>query len=154
MSTPRSTTGGGQGGFAGGIEVIPFAVLVFVLSTVLMANAWAVLDAKLAVEAAAREATRAYVESGASARAEAAGTAAARTAFESSGRNSSDLNIRHSATEYVRCASVHVEVSYLVRAVPIPIIQGFSRDITVVGRHREVIDPFAAGFGTENRCGF
>ena len=144
----------GQGGFAGGIEVIPFGVLVFVLGTLLMVNAWAVVDAKMAVEAAAREATRAYVESGDSARAEAASVAAARAAFESAGRSSARLRVRHTTGAYVRCASVEFEVSYVVRAVRIPIIHGLGHDITVVGRHREIIDPFAAGFGKENRCGF
>lgn len=143
-----------QGGFAGGIEVIPFAVLVFVLVTLLMVNAWAVLDAKLAVEAAAREATRAFVEAGDAARAETASGAAARAAFEASGRSPSGLQVRHTDAEYVRCASVEFEVTYVVRAVRMPIITGLGHDITVVGRHREVIDPFAAGFGPENRCGF
>ena len=153
MSAPHAVNDG-QGGFAGGIEVIPFAVLVFVLATVLMVNAWAVVDAKLAVEAAAREATRTYVETRAVAQAESASTEAARRAFESTGRSAVGLHIRHTATEHVRCSSVQFEVSYVVRAVRLPIIHGLSHDITVVGRHREIIDPFAAGFGTDNRCGF
>lgn len=144
----------GERGFAGGIEVLPFAVLVFVLGTVLMVNAWAVLDAKLAVEAAAREATRAYVEAGDASRAKRASTAAVQAAFEASGHDPGGLRVRHTATEYVRCAPVEFEVSYEVRAVRIPIIHGLGHDITVVGRHREIIDPFAAGFGRENRCGF
>ena len=44
------------------MEVIPFGVLTFVVGALLIANAWAVVDAKMAVSAAAREATRAYVE--------------------------------------------------------------------------------------------
>ena len=45
------------------MEVLPFGFLMFVSVTLLLANAWAVIDAKLAVSAAAREAVRAYVES-------------------------------------------------------------------------------------------
>lgn len=152
--TSRRALGDPEGGFAGGVEVLPFAVLVFVVGTLLVVNAWAVVDAKLAVESAAREATRAYVEAGRADRAEAVSRTAARDAFEASGRSSDGLDVRHSATEYVRCASVTFEVSYVVRAVPLPVIRGLGHDITVVGRHREVIDAFAAGFGEENRCGF
>ena len=54
--------GGAKVGVVGGIEVLPFGFLVFVAGSLLLANAWAVVDAKLAVEAAAREAGRAYVE--------------------------------------------------------------------------------------------
>lgn len=141
-------------GFAGGIEVLPFAVLVFVLGTVLVVNAWAVVDAKLSVESAAREATRAYVEAGDRSRAEGASTAAARAAFEASGHRPAGLRVRHTVAGYVRCAPGEFEVSYEVRAVRIPIIGGLGHHVTVVGRHREIIDPFTAGFGPANRCGF
>lgn len=152
--TARARPGSARGGFVGGLEVLPFAVLVFVLGTVLIVNAWAVVDAKLAVEAAAREATRAYVEAGDATSAERASVVAAHAAFAASGRPADRLQVQHGATEYVRCAPVAFEVTYRVRAVPIPIIGGLGHDITVVGRHREIIDPFAAGFGRENRCGF
>ena len=49
-------------GQVGGIEVLPFGLLVFIVGTLLVANAWAVVDAKLAVTSAAREAVRSYVE--------------------------------------------------------------------------------------------
>ena len=37
-----------------GIEVLPFGILTFVVGALLVANAWAVIDAKIAVSAAAR----------------------------------------------------------------------------------------------------
>ena len=51
-----------EAGQAGGLEGIAFGLLIFVLGTLLIANAWAVVDTKLAVTAAAREAARAFVE--------------------------------------------------------------------------------------------
>ena len=45
-----------------GIEVLPFGVLIFVVGALLITNAWAVVDAKIAVDAASREAVRTYVE--------------------------------------------------------------------------------------------
>jgi hypothetical protein len=41
-------------GAVGGIEVLPFALLVFVAGTLLLANAWAVVEGKVAASAAAR----------------------------------------------------------------------------------------------------
>ncbi|MEZ5176864.1 MAG: hypothetical protein R2746_00895 [Acidimicrobiales bacterium] len=152
--TSRSTSLDDEHGFAGGIEVLPFAVLVFVLGTLLIANAWAVVDAKLAVESSAREAARTYVEAGSAARGEADALASARRAFEASGRDPRDLRVHVVVQEYVRCAPVEVEVTYEVRAVRLPVIKGLGHDFSVTGRHREIIDPFAAGFGEENRCGF
>ena len=49
-------------GMAGGVEALPFGLLVFVVGALLTLNAWAVVDAKFAVDAAARQATRSYVE--------------------------------------------------------------------------------------------
>jgi hypothetical protein len=48
-----------EGGAVGGLEVLPFGLLIFVVGILLVVNAWAVVDAKLAAEAAAREAARA-----------------------------------------------------------------------------------------------
>ena len=45
-------------GFVAGGEVLPFGVLIFVLGTLLLVNAWAVIDAKFAVSSASREAAR------------------------------------------------------------------------------------------------
>ena len=54
--------GRSDAGMVGGIEALPFGLLVFVVGALLVANAWAVVDAKFAVDAAARQATRSYVE--------------------------------------------------------------------------------------------
>ena len=52
---------GGDRGQAGGMEVLPLGFLVLVSVTLVIANAWGVIDARMAVSAAAREAVRAYV---------------------------------------------------------------------------------------------
>ena len=49
-------------GQVAGIEVLPFGLLTFVVGMLLVANAWGVVDAKMATTSAAREAVRAYVE--------------------------------------------------------------------------------------------
>src|SRR4051794_39293715 len=50
-------------GFAGGIETLPFGLLIFVVGTLMVVNLWAVLDTKMGVDAAAREGARAVAES-------------------------------------------------------------------------------------------
>ena len=69
----------GDAGQVGGFEALPFGVLIFVLGALLVTNAWAVIDAKLAATAAAREAARVYVESADAASAESLGVDAARS---------------------------------------------------------------------------
>src|SRR3546814_12875156 len=51
----------GDGGQVGGIEAIPFGLLIFVIGSLLIVNAWGVVDAKFATDAAARQAARTFV---------------------------------------------------------------------------------------------
>ena len=60
MTRPRR--GRGEAGQVGGIEAVPFGLLVLVVGVLLLAHAWAVVDAKFVTTSAAREATRAFVE--------------------------------------------------------------------------------------------
>jgi hypothetical protein len=137
----------------GGVEVLPFALLVFVAGALLIANAWAVVDAKLAAESAAREAGRAYVEAGDGATAAAQASHAARSAIEGAGREPGRLILTDNGPPYVRCTVVEHVATYRVPTVTIPFVGGFGQGITVRGRHREILDPFAAGMGVEQDCG-
>jgi mannose-1-phosphate guanylyltransferase len=60
MTRPRRLRG--DSGQVGGIEVIPFGILTFVIAMLVIANAWGAIDADLATTSAAREAVRAFVE--------------------------------------------------------------------------------------------
>ena len=70
MNSRLARGAGPERGAIAGIEALSFGMLLFVAGTLFIANIWAVIDAKLAVTSAAREATRAFVEAddGASAR--------------------------------------------------------------------------------------
>ena len=132
------------GQFAG-IEAIPFGVLVFVVGSLLIANAWAVVDAKLAVSSAAREATRTYVEAGPDLDAAAAtARAAAIDALEGQGRDPSraTISITNPAGRFQRCARVTASVTYRLPAVTLPIIGGYGRGFSVSSHHSELIDPW------------
>lgn len=136
------------------MEVLPFGLLIFVAFTLVVANAWAVVDAKLAVESASREAGRAYVESHDPEGAASAARDAARAAVAGAGRDPDRLGLAMTGGPYRRCAVVEHTATYTVPALTVPFLGGFGGGITVRGSHRSVVDPFASGLGRSNDCGF
>lgn len=143
----------------GGLEVIPLGVLIFVIGTLLIVNVWAVVDAKFAVDAAAREAVRYYVEAevvrpGDAGGAEAAAVGAGLAALEAHGRDPSRASVRLSdGGPYVRCARVTFRASYTVPALTLPWIGGFGRGFAVTSEHSELVDPFRDGIpGDASAC--
>lgn len=142
----------GERGVVGGIEVLPFGFLIFVVGTLLLVNAWAVVDAKLTVDAAAREAGRAYVEADRARDAPSAAGRAAREVVLGAGRNPDRLVLRRHGGARVRCAVVVHEATYVIPSLTLPFVGGFGRGITVHGRHRDVIDPFAGGLDGSADC--
>ncbi len=136
-----------------GIE-LPFGLLTFVVGALLVANAWAVIDAKIAVSAAAREATRAYVEAPVDADPIALAEAAARSAIDGAGRDPDQLALTTLDATFARCETVHFEASYRIPALRVPWVGGFGAGFTATARHAEVVDPYRTGVPrTVNGCG-
>jgi Flp pilus assembly protein TadG len=138
-------------GQVGGLEAIPFGILVFVVGSLLAASAWAVVDAKLAVVSAAREAARTYVEADSADEGVEAGSAAAQEAMANHGRRAPVEVTFDEPADFTRCAQVVARVSYEVPAVPLPWIGGLGTT-TVSARHSERIDPFRDGIPGEAEC--
>ena len=157
---------------AGGIEALPFGLLVFVVGATLVANAWSVVDAKFAVDAAARQATRSYVEAevegsgtasgGSSARAaEEAAVEAGLAALTAHGRDPEAASVGLTALDPVggqpgfsRCARATFTASYEVPALTLPWIGGFGDGIDVTSSHSELVDPYRSGVpGSAEACG-
>lgn len=135
------------------MEVIPFGVLTFVVGALLVANAWAVIDAKMAVSAAAREATRAFVEAPVDADPMALADAAARSAIAGAGRDPARLVLTPLEAEFARCETARFEASYRVPAVVVPWIGGLGSGFTATARYAEVVDPYRSGVPrTVNGC--
>lgn len=131
-----------------------FGVLVFVVGALLVANVWTVIDAKLMVSAASREATRSYVEAPDSATAIDRAATAADLVRSGHGRKADAFSLNLTAAEgFNRCASVEFEASYDVDLISVPFLGGFGRGLTVEARHREIIDPFRSGVGGVADCG-
>ncbi len=144
----------GDAGQVGGMEVLPLGFLVFIAGTLLIANAWGVIDAKLAVTSAAREAARAYVEAPDLATATTAANQRAQETLTAYGRdgNRAQVNAPVAVDGHARCARITVTVSYDVPAIAIPFIGGFGDLAPVTSTYTELVDPFRDGLSGEALC--
>ena len=143
-----------EDGQVGGVEGLVFGVLVFVLGTLLVANAWGVVDAKVAAGSAAREATRSFVESDATtvdvALAEAEDVA--RRTVEGYGRDPAKLEVTPEQASLRRCARVTIRAEYPVPLIRIPLLGAHGEGFTATGRHSEIVDPYRAGLDDRSAC--
>lgn len=141
-------------GQVAGIEGVAFGFLLFVIGALVIANAFAVIDAKAAASAAAREATRSIVESSA-ATAEEAVDEARRIASETMAGYGRDLDERGrflpERVDFRRCGRVAIAVEYDVPFAALPVVGG-GRLFTVVGRHSEIVDPYRSGLEGVAAC--
>lgn len=140
-------------GQVAGVEAAIFGVLVFVFGTLVVANAWAVIDAKLAAGAAAREAARTYVEARSASDAGPAAQLAAEEAVRGHGRQVERMELDRVSGSFARCARVTLEVRYRVPVVAVPVLGQAGSGFTVASRHSEVVDPYRSGLRGEAACG-
>lgn len=141
-----------------GLEALAFGVLVFVVGTLIVVNAWAVIDARFATAAAAREAVRAVVaapEVGLTGdQLNQRARAAAAQALAAHGYTR-DPELSGPPLVQARCATVDITVALEVIPTILPWVAQ-PPSYRVASRHAEVIDPFRAGLGGEGLtgCGF
>lgn len=135
-----------EDGVVGGFEVLPFGFLIFVAGSLLIANAWGIIDGKIAASAAAREAVRAFVESTAGDEGAAfdAAEAAAEAAIIGHGRDPARMTLSSDGPlVFERCAPATFVVTYQVPTISLPWIGGFGDGVFATSaRHSEVVDPF------------
>jgi hypothetical protein len=141
-----------ESGQVGGIEGLVFGVLVFVFGTLVVTNAWGVIDAKLATTSAAREAARTYVEALSAGDAGPAAEAAAREAILSHGRRWERTTLAPVEGVFGRCERITIEVAYDVPLIAIPLLGQAGNGITVTSRHSEVVDPYRSGLAGTAAC--
>lgn len=147
-----------EAGFTAGLEALAFGVLVFVFGTLVVVNAWAVVDAKFATSAAAREAVRAVVQVErtdlTATQLEVRAARAARQAFVAHGYAASPV-LTDTTLGLSRCATVAVTVELEVAATVVP---GLVAPATypVRSSYAEVVDPFRSGLEGDgvDDCGF
>ena len=138
-----------------GIEAIPFGLLLFVIGALLIANAWAVIDVKMAVTSAAREAARTYVEAPDHDTGYEAARQAAGEAVSAYGRDATKITVSgpSNADAFTRCNGVSFTVSYPVPALTLPFIGGLGDGFVVRATHSEIVDPFRNNVPGEAVCG-
>ncbi|WP_420443856.1 hypothetical protein [Candidatus Poriferisodalis sp.] len=136
-----------------GAEVLPFVVLVFIGGALVLAQAWAALDAKIAVVAGAREATRTFVEHPGPRPAHAVNAAvSAGTQAMSGYRLHGEASVAPvGAARLRRCDRVTFEAT---QEVPrIALLGGGWSPLTVRARASEIVDPFRHGLSGRAPCG-
>lgn len=145
-------------GFSGGLESLAFGALVFVFGTLIILNAWAVVDARFATAAAAREAVRAVVEAEPGRSEEELVAHAQRAAVQALTAHgyAMEPTLEFGELTQDRCATIAVTVGLDVRAGIVP---GFADAMVypVRSSHAEVIDPFRPGLTDGDGvvgCGF
>jgi hypothetical protein len=151
----RSARCRGDAGQVGGIEALPFGILIFVVGSLLIANAWAVVDAKFATDAAARQAVRTFVEGTDEETARRDAIAAGLEAIEGHGRDPERATVAPvGAASLSRCQRATFEAGYEVPALTLPFIGGYGRaPFEVRSTHSELVDPFRSGVaGTAEAC--
>ena len=147
-----------EAGFTAGLEALAFGVLVFVFGTLVVVNAWAVVDAKFATSAAAREAVRAVVQAERTdltvTQLEARAAGAARQAFVAHGYAAAPI-LTDATLALSRCATVAVTVELEVAATVVPGVVS-PATYPVRSSYAEVVDPFRSGLEGDGvgDCGF
>lgn len=133
-----------------GIEVLGLGMLVLIFGMLLVANTWAVVDAKLAATAAAREAARAAVEASSDETAHSGATVAATATLTGMGRTSA-AEVEVSGL-FGRCQRLVATVRMQVRAIFIPGIAQHFATFHVQASHSEVVDPYRSGLSGAADC--
>jgi hypothetical protein len=148
--TPLGLRRRGERGQAGGMEVLPFGLLIFIGGALLITNIWGVVDSKFATDAAAREAARWVVEAAGQATSadalRAGATQIATDTLADHGRRGPvDVQVGPAGAGFVRCERIEVTVAIQVPAIRLPFVGGFGDAFDVTATHGELIDPTRSG---------
>jgi hypothetical protein len=141
-----------EAGFIGGFEGLLFGLLLFVVGTLFVTHAWAVVDTKAATEAAARQAARTYVEASSSEAAASAAQQAAASALSGYGRAPGRADVRLAAGTFGRCHRITIAVSYPAPLLILPWLGRVGSAETVQARHSELVDPYRSGLAGPSTC--
>lgn len=145
----------GELGVVAGAEALAFGVLIFVLGTLLIVNTWAVVDARFATAAAAREAVRAAVETPVGQDPLEQARRAAGVALDGHGIDPATAQVVPiDDLRLARCEELAIRVTLEVDALVLPGIERRIAAFTVTGEHREVVDPFRSGLEVAGACAF
>ena len=134
----------GDSGQVGGIEAVPFGLLVLVVGVLVLAHTWAVVDAKFVTAASARAATRTYVEAPDRARGQLDANRSAIAAAAAAGRSLDALEHGLAGSTFGRCAPARFVARMSVPAFGLP-WRPDRPHVTVRSSHQELVDPYRDG---------
>lgn len=143
----------GERGLVAGAEALAVGSLVLIAGMLLLVNAWAVIDTRIALDSAAREYLRTYTEADSQAEARTRAELAALDVLD--GR---DATIEDLTRDFGPCAPAAVQLTARVPAVTIPFISAQWGVRTVAVEAAELIDahremtPSAGYEPTGTRC--
>ncbi len=127
-------------GVVGGADGLAFGVLILLAGTLVVANAWSVLDHRTALDAAAREYLRAYTEAPSADEAARRGAAAVDAVLNGRDRLPRQLRVTApDASRFGPCEPVSVALAATVPAMRVPIL-GELGAVEVTVRHDELVD--------------
>jgi hypothetical protein len=132
-------------GQVAGLEGLAFGMLLFVVGLLIVANAWGVIDAKMAAGAAAREAARTYVKAPAGTDALALGIQAGQDTLASLGRHDPAQRVELISGSFTRCAAATFRVRVPVPLIRLPWLGSHGTGFTAVATHTEIVDPYRSG---------
>lgn len=141
-----------EAGFVGGFEGLLFGLLLFVVGTLLVANAWAVIDTKAAAEVAARQAARTYVEAPSEVQARTGAQQAAGVALTGFGRDPSRAAVSVAAGAFGRCQRITITVTYPSPLLELPWVGRVGSAEHVRASHSELVDPYRTGLAGVATC--
>jgi hypothetical protein len=150
LSSSMKPTESGQAG----AEILFFACVVFTALTLIIVNTWATVDAKFMVTAAAREATRAYVESEGPSSARSDAQAASARVVASYSAHVDRAQAIEITGRFARCQRVTIRASYKLPALQIPLFGVSIGSRVVSSTHSEIVDPYRSGLadGVGGEC--
>jgi hypothetical protein len=149
---PHAARSSPEAGFVGGFEGLLFGLLLFVVGTLLVTHAWAVVDTKAATEAAARQAARTYVEASSSAAAASAAQQAAASTLSGYARSPGRADVRLTSGTFGRCQRITIAVSYPAPLLILPWLGRVGSAETVRAQHSELVDPYRSGLPGTSVC--
>ena len=139
-------------GVIGGADAILFGALCFFAGTIIILNAWSVIDTKFAADSAAREAGRAYVEAPSQTDAVIRAIAASDRVATNENKTYGDQRITISGG-FIRCADINFDVEFVAPRSRVPFIGTLILPMNVHGHYSEVVDPYRASQATSPTTG-
>lgn len=139
-------------GQAAGVEAVPFGVLVFVTGVLLAVNVWSAVDARVAVDGAARDYLRAYTGAPDGAAARDRGRSAAAASLAARRHAATRATVTDPTEPFGPCRPATVVVEIDTPTIRAPFV-GSLGTTTVRARRTELVQPHGVARDADDAIG-